>query len=1058
VLAALLIPGSAQRAEAGLAAVWAVDDGEKIFRDDVASPLKSGNSAWDGSNVSLFGARNEIVAFQLILEADGSGASNVDVVVSDLANGGNTITGSHPLPAANDYVGVGVELFTEHYLDVSVLSGDPGGGYLNWSASAAPALSGMTTGWMPDALVPFSAAAGKGGAPFSIAASVNQGVWVDIYIPRTAAVGIYSGSITITVGGATVATIPLQLEVLDVTLPDQTHYPSMVFISRENVAARHNTGYGTTAMWDILLEYNRMAHRHRLDLFGSGDWEEIDHLGDVLTGDAYTSAQDYEGPGEGVGNQVFSIATYGGWWWQDQSYFESESNAWVNWFGANAPNVDHFLYLVDEPGSGLYDDVKTRCDWIHNNPGTGSQLPVLVTTSVKDPLVGYVDIWSSPTMQWEGATTAQAEARGEQVHAYAAYRPKSGADVIDDWGIAYRVKPWIGHKWDITRWFTWESTHYSRNSNEINPGSAINVWVDPLTFHMTDASSTGNGDGILFYPGRDYVFTAQDRQYNGPISSLRMKMYRRGIQDTEYMWLVEQAGKSQQVQNLLQDLLPHTMDTAVTVPDWSNANAPYEEARRDLADLAAGTVRAPSARFQADTTRGAVSLTVNFSDLSILEPTAWSWTFGDGASSTSQHPSHTYFSEGAYTVALTASNAQGQDTEVKTNYINVVQQAVVEVDTWTTHIGWAEVSVVSGGVDALRYDDGVYMVMQPDNPERRYSALYTADSSYTPSQISRITIEYQAKRSSSATPSFGLVFARKQDGSWQSLGNWTMGLSDSDWTWETTDVSEYMNSAGVVGFEFCACPNGTANYTISSDVMRFRLELAGDPLAPVAEFAASPTSGTVPLTVNFTDASSNTPTSWLWTFGDGDTSTEQSPSHVYNSAGDYTVSLTATNGAGQDTETKVDYISAQPGAPSVLLEVHPDERAPGPGSIPMIGTVPWQASMTGPGGVYEWKKYQFEASGDLWVQVSGQAWSAAQNYPVGADKIRVDFDGVKLTDWWGIQSGPAGGPQWDGNVDRGKRLLLEFLVPGVSAGLHTLKINADETPVLWWVKVVNLAP
>jgi len=70
----------------------------------------------------------------------------------------------------------------------------------------------------------------------------------------------------------------------------------------------------------------------------------------------------------------------------------------------------------------------------------------------------------------------------------------------------------------------------------------------------------------------------------------------------------------------------------------------------------------------------------------------------------------------------------------------------------------------------------------------------------------------------------------------------------------------------------------------------------------------------------------------------------------------------------------------------------------------------------------------------------------------------VDFDGVKLTDWWGIQSGPAGGPQWDGNVDRGKRLLLEFLVPGVSAGLHTLKINADETPVLWWVKVVNLAP
>jgi len=142
--------------------------------------------------------------------------------------------------------------------------------------------------------------------------------------------------------------------------------------------------------------------------------------------------------------------------------------------------------------------------------------------------------------------------------------------------------------------------------------------------------------------------------------------------------------------------------------------------------------------------------------------------------------------------------------------------------------------------------------------------------------------------------------------------------------------------------------------------------------------------------------------------------------------------------------------------PTVLLEVHPNERAPGPGSVLMIGTAPWQASMTGPGGVYEWKKYQFEAAGDLWIQVCGQAWSASQNFPVGADKIRVDFDGVKLTDWWGIQSGPLGGPQWDGNVDRGKRLTLEFLVPGVSAGLHTLKVNADETPIIWWVKVCDL--
>ena len=46
-----------------------------------------------------------------------------------------------------------------------------------------------------------------------------------------------------------------------------------------------------------------------------------------------------------------------------------------------------------------------------------------------------------------------------------------------------------------------------------------------------------------------------------------------------------------------------------------------------------------------------------------------------------------------------------------------------------------------------------------------------------------------------------------------------------------------------------------------------------------AAFTATPTSGTAPLTVNFTDQSSNTPTSWQWDFGDGGSSAEQNPTH-----------------------------------------------------------------------------------------------------------------------------------------------------------------------------------
>jgi PKD repeat protein len=78
---------------------------------------------------------------------------------------------------------------------------------------------------------------------------------------------------------------------------------------------------------------------------------------------------------------------------------------------------------------------------------------------------------------------------------------------------------------------------------------------------------------------------------------------------------------------------------------------------------------------------------------------------------------------------------------------------------------------------------------------------------------------------------------------------------------------------------------------------------------PVAAFVGAPTSGTAPLAVAFTDQSSESPTTWAWTFGDGGASTAQNPSHTYTAAGTYTVSLTVGNAYGNDTETKTGYIT-----------------------------------------------------------------------------------------------------------------------------------------------------
>ena len=89
----------------------------------------------------------------------------------------------------------------------------------------------------------------------------------------------------------------------------------------------------------------------------------------------------------------------------------------------------------------------------------------------------------------------------------------------------------------------------------------------------------------------------------------------------------------------------------------------------------------------------------------------------------------------------------------------------------------------------------------------------------------------------------------------------------------------------------------------------------GPPVAPTAAFSANPTTGEAPLSVNFSDLSQGIPTSWLWNFGDGTTSTSQNPSHSY-AQGTYDVSLTVTNSEGSDTLTQTALITVTEPTPT----------------------------------------------------------------------------------------------------------------------------------------------
>ena len=84
--------------------------------------------------------------------------------------------------------------------------------------------------------------------------------------------------------------------------------------------------------------------------------------------------------------------------------------------------------------------------------------------------------------------------------------------------------------------------------------------------------------------------------------------------------------------------------------------------------------------------------------------------------------------------------------------------------------------------------------------------------------------------------------------------------------------------------------------------------------APVAQFTGTPTKGKAPTTVDFTNSSTGSITSYAWDFGDGTTSPAANPSKIYSKSGTYTVALTVAGPGGSNTKTQTNYVKVTPRA------------------------------------------------------------------------------------------------------------------------------------------------
>src|SRR5215212_6337549 len=118
LLLALLLCSSALVVRAQT--VWAVNDGEKVERDDLNNPNKRGNSAWDGRKIKIFGARNEVIAFQVIVEAGQAGVKRLSVRLPELRRRGGraSIRYSPPAPDPTNYAGRPIQIFSVNYMRV----------------------------------------------------------------------------------------------------------------------------------------------------------------------------------------------------------------------------------------------------------------------------------------------------------------------------------------------------------------------------------------------------------------------------------------------------------------------------------------------------------------------------------------------------------------------------------------------------------------------------------------------------------------------------------------------------------------------------------------------------------------------------------------------------------------------------------------------------------------------------------------------------------------------------------------------------------------------------
>ncbi|MBX9784788.1 MAG: PKD domain-containing protein [Chitinophagaceae bacterium] len=332
------------------------------------------------------------------------------------------------------------------------------------------------------------------------------------------------------------------------------------------------------------------------------------------------------------------------------------------------------------------------------------------------------------------------------------------------------------------------------------------------------------------------------------------------------------------------------------------------------ADSATATITInprPTARFTStDSVSCKAPHTVNFQDQSV-NAISWDWDFGDGGTSTIQSPSHIYNTLGNYTVRLIVRNSFGcTDTMIKTAFVKIEKPVFNPLIQPAEGCRLLNVQFTANttAVDSIAswfwdFGNGTSAIRNPSNIFDSGSYNIKLKVVTVQGCIDSVVINNGVKVGTKPSAQFNAVPLTVCAFSPVQFSDLSTGKPD-EWIWDFGDMNSsaaqnpthIYQDTGIFTIRLIALNNKCRDTLTKTAYIKV--------LPPISKFKYAVNCAVSKRQVQFTDQST-VATSWLWNFGDGNTSTLQNPVHSYTALGTYTVTLTAFNGSCSHVSTQV---------------------------------------------------------------------------------------------------------------------------------------------------------